>query len=154
MVLERAAHHRGTAFVEIYQDCNVFNSGAFEFASKKDQKVENCIYLEDGKPLVFGAKRERGIRLNGKGEPEVVNLSEVKEDDLLFHNETADDSGHAYLLARMRWPNMPEPMGVFRCIEKPTYDAAVTQQMTDAIARSGEGNLEALFQSGDTWVVE
>ncbi len=154
MVLERAAHHRGTAFVEVYQDCNVFNSGAFDFASKKEQKVENCIYLEEGKPLIFGPKREKGVRLNGKGEPEVVNLSEVKEDDLLFHNESAEEPGHAFLLARMRWPTMPEPMGVFRCIERPTYDAAVARQLTDAVAKQGEGNLEDLFNSGDTWDVK
>ncbi|MCA9024819.1 MAG: 2-oxoacid:ferredoxin oxidoreductase subunit beta [Planctomycetaceae bacterium] len=154
MVLERAAAHKGTAFVEVYQDCNVFNSGAFEFASKKDEKVENCIYLENGKPLIFGANRDKGIRLNGKGELEVVGLDEVKEDDLLFHDETSKEPAHAFKLARMRWPEMPEPMGVFRDIKKPTYDAAVQQQMEDATAKNGGGDLEALFNSGDTWEVK
>ncbi|MBX3436902.1 MAG: 2-oxoacid:ferredoxin oxidoreductase subunit beta [Planctomycetaceae bacterium] len=154
MVLERAAHHKGTAFVEVYQDCNVFNSGAFEFASKKEDKVENCIYLEDGKPLIFGANRDKGIRLNGKGEPEVVSLNGVKEDDLLFHDEAAKEPGHAFKLARMRWPEMPEPMGVFRDVQKPSYDQEVAEQVEQATAKSGPGSLDELFHSGDTWEVK
>ena len=73
MVLERAAHHKGTAFVEVYQDCNVFNSGVFAYASKKDEKDDNVIYLEHGKPLIFGKNRDKGIRVNGAGQPEIVN---------------------------------------------------------------------------------
>jgi 2-oxoglutarate ferredoxin oxidoreductase subunit beta len=153
MVLDRAAHHKGTAFVEVYQDCNVFNTGAFEFASKKEVKADNCIYLEHGKPLIFGNKRDKGIRLRADGRPEVVNLAEVKEDDLLFHDEKADDPSLAFLLARMRWPAMPEPMGVFRCVERPTYDEAVNKQLQDIIQKQGPGDLEALFHSGDTWEV-
>jgi 2-oxoglutarate ferredoxin oxidoreductase subunit beta len=154
MVLERAAHHTGSAFVEVYQDCNVFNTGAFEFASKKDQKDEACIYLEDGKPLIFGQKRDKGIRVNGSGNPEVVSLSEVREDDLLFHDEQAPDLSHAFRLAQMRWPNAPEPMGIFRCVERPTYDGEVDRQLQKCIADQGTGDLEALFNSGDTWEVK
>ena len=72
-VLERAAAHKGSALVEVYQDCNVFNNGAFDFASKKGQKEENCIYLEHGKPLIFGVKRDKGVRLNQLGQPEVAS---------------------------------------------------------------------------------
>lgn len=153
MVLERAAHHRGTAFVEVYQDCNVFNTGAFEFASKKDQKLENCIYLEHGKPLIFGPRSDKGIRLTGDGRPEVVNLDEVSQDDLLFHDEKADDPSLAFQLARMRWPDSPEPMGVFRAVERPTYDGELIQQMDAVIEKNGPGDLEALFNTGDTWEV-
>ncbi len=153
MVLERAAHHKGAAFVEVYQDCNVFNTGAFEFASDKKAKLENCIYLEAGKPLIYGANRELGIRLDGKGEPQKVTLAECREDDLLFHDETAEDPTHAFRLARMRWPEMPEPMGVFRCVEKPTYDQAVDNQLHAARAKLGEPDLQALFESGETWDV-
>src|SRR5688572_24883659 len=95
-VLERAAHHEGTAFVEIYQDCNVFNSGAFEFATDKATKNEHCIYLEHGKPLVFGKQNEKGVRLNGKGLPEIVDVANVASDDLLFHDEQTDDPSHAF----------------------------------------------------------
>ncbi|MEZ6068116.1 MAG: 2-oxoacid:ferredoxin oxidoreductase subunit beta [Planctomycetaceae bacterium] len=154
MVLERVAKHTGSAFVEVYQDCNVFNSGAFEFATDKQQKLDNCIYLEDGKPLIYGAKRDRGIRLRGNGQPEVVELSQCREDDLLFHDESAPDLTHAFRLAQMRHPHMPEPMGVFRCVEKPTYDEAVDQQLQTAIARHGTGDLRELFTSGDTWEVK
>jgi 2-oxoglutarate/2-oxoacid ferredoxin oxidoreductase subunit beta len=154
MVLERAAHHKGAAFVEVYQDCNVFNTGAFEFATKKDQKSEHCIYLEDGKPLIFGQNRDKGIRVNGAGNPEVVSLNGVKEDDLLFHDESASDLTHAFRLAQMRWPNSPEPMGIFRAVERPIYDAEVDRQLKQCIADQGEGDLEALFNSGDTWEVK
>ncbi len=153
MVLERAARHKGSAFVEVYQDCNVFNSGAFEFATKKDQKQDNCIYLENGKPLIYGSDRDKGIRLNGSGNPEVVNLSEVKEDDLLFHDESADDPTQAFRLAQMRWPNSPEPMGIFRAIDRPTYDGEVDRQFEECKAQ-GKADLEALFNSGDTWEVK
>ncbi|MEX2032019.1 MAG: 2-oxoacid:ferredoxin oxidoreductase subunit beta, partial [Dehalococcoidia bacterium] len=112
MVLERAAHHVGTAFVEVYQDCNVFNSGAFAYASKKDVKDDNIIYLEHGKPLVFGKNREKGIRVNEMSRPEIVELGNgISEDDLLFHDEQALEPSLAFLLARMRYPEFPEPVG-------------------------------------------
>ncbi|TWT52333.1 2-oxoglutarate oxidoreductase subunit KorB [Thalassoglobus neptunius] len=153
-VLERAANHKGSAFVEVYQDCNVFNSGAFEFATKKDQKEENCIYLEHGKPLIYGKARDKGVRIDGAGNPDIVTLSDVKEDDLLFHDETIDDPTHAFRLAQMRWPDSPEPMGVFRAIERPTYDGEVDRQYKDCIASQGSGDLDKLFNSGDTWEVK
>ena len=152
--LERAAHHKGTAFVEVYQDCNVFNTGAFELASKKDKKQENCIYLEHGRPIVFGNNRDKGVRLTGTGEIEIVSLSEVKEDDLLFHDESRDDPSHAFQLAQLRWPNAPEPMGVFRSVAKTTYNEAVETQYQDRLKKAGQGNLDALFNSGDTWEVQ
>lgn len=153
-VLERAAQHKGSAFVEVYQDCNVFNSGAFEFASKKDQKADNVIYLEHGKPLIFGKNRDKGVRLSSHDQPEVVELGKgVTEDDLLFHDEKSEDMNLAFLLASMRYPEMPEPMGVFRCVEHPTYNDAVYNQVESATERNGDGDLEALFNTGDTWTV-
>ncbi len=155
MVLERAAQHQGTSFVEVYQDCNVFNSGAFAYASKKDVKADNIVYLEHGKPLIYGKNRDRGIRVNEANRPEVVELGGgISEDDLLFHDEQAAEPSLAFLLARMRYPEFPEPMGIFRDVERPSYDAAVNHQMEEAIASKGEGDLNKLFNSGDTWVVE
>ena len=154
MVLERAARHKGVAFVEVYQDCNVFNSGAFAYASKRDEKDEHVVYLEHGKPLIFGKNRDKGIRLNGAGSPEVVQLGDgVKEDDLLFHDEKAVEPTLAFLLARMRHPEFPEPMGVVRAVERPTYDDAVTAQVQAAVEKEGEGDLDGLFDSGETWMV-
>lgn len=153
-VLERAAHHKGTALVEVYQDCNVFNNGAFEFASKKGEKEENCVYLEHGKPLIFGKNRDKGIRLSSSGQPEVVELGKgVTEDDLIFHDEKAEDPTLAFLLSNMRYPEFPEPMGVLRAVDRPTYDASVNLQVKEVAEKLGPGNLEDLFNSGDTWEV-
>ncbi|MEO2030605.1 MAG: 2-oxoacid:ferredoxin oxidoreductase subunit beta [Planctomycetaceae bacterium] len=154
-VLRRTAAHKGTSFVEVYQDCNVFNSGAFYYASKKGEKEDNIVYLEHGKPLIFGRNRDKGIRLNAHGRTEVVELSTgISEDDLLFHDESAEDPSLAFLLAQMRHPEFPEPLGVLRDVERPVYDEAVRNQVTAAREQLGDGNLEALFNSGDTWVVE
>ncbi|MBI3461574.1 MAG: 2-oxoacid:ferredoxin oxidoreductase subunit beta, partial [Planctomycetes bacterium] len=113
MVLERAAHHRGTSFVEVYQDCNVFNHGAFDYSIDKTIKDDHTLYLEHGKPLIFGKNHDKGIRLNGL-EPEIVDLTKgVSEDDLLFHDEKAPEPSLAYLLSRMTHPQFPEPLGVF-----------------------------------------
>jgi CBS domain-containing protein len=154
MVLERAAKHEGTAFVEIYQDCNVFNSGAFYYASKKGQKEDNIIYLEHGKPLIFGKNRDKGIRVNEGNRPEVVEIGKgVSEDDLLFHDEKMQEPSLAFMLARMRYPEFPEPMGIFRQVQRPIYDQGVQAQVDHAIETQGKGDLNALFTSGDTWVV-
>src|SRR4051794_10380655 len=90
-VLERAAKHVGTAFVEIYQNCNIFNDGAFEYATDKNTKSDTTLYLEHGKPLIFGKNSDKGIRLNGTN-AEVVDLKTVKQDDLLIHDEKAPSS--------------------------------------------------------------
>jgi len=153
--LRRAAAHHGTSFVEIYQNCVIFNDGAYDFASDKDQKHDTTIYLEHGKPLIFGENRDKGIRLNGL-DPEVVSLSDgkVKEDDLLFHDEQMAEPSLAYLLSRMWYPDFPEPMGVFRCVDKPLFCRAIKGQIDQAIEQQGRGTLEGLLNSGDTWMVE
>ena len=110
--------------------------------------------MNHGKPLIFGKNRDKGIRLSGDGLPEVVSLDEVKEDDLVFHDERAEDPSLAFRLARMRWPQLPEPMGVFRCIDAPVYDHEVQDQLDQVIDRQGAGDLEKLFNSGDTWEVK
>ncbi|HID22635.1 MAG TPA: 2-oxoacid:ferredoxin oxidoreductase subunit beta [Planctomycetaceae bacterium] len=154
MVLERAARHRGTSFVEVYQDCNVFNSGAFSYATSRAEKAEHVVYLEHGKPLVFGKDRDKGIRLDAAGRPEVVSLGDgVTEDDLLVHDEKAETPSLAFLLAQMRYPEFPESLGVFRCVERPTYEQALEDQMKQVVESEGEGDLEALYTRGDTWTV-
>ncbi|MEX0724721.1 MAG: 2-oxoacid:ferredoxin oxidoreductase subunit beta [Planctomycetaceae bacterium] len=154
MVLERAAHHEGTAFVEVYQDCNVFNTGAFNYASKKESKDEHVIYLEHGKPLIFGANRNKGIRVNEGNRPEIVELGNgITEDDLLFHDEKAVEPSLAFMLGRMRYPEFPEPMGVFRAVSRPIYDREVEKQVKAVSQAQGPGDLDALFDSGDTWTV-
>src|SRR5436190_8604032 len=154
MVLERAAQHKGTAFVEVYQDCNVFNSGAWDYATDKAVKADHIVYLEHGKPLVFGKDAKRGIRLNGM-HPEIVELGKgITEDDLLFHDERSPEPSLAFLLSRMRQPEFPEPLGVFRDVQAPIYDQRVTEQVEAEVKKKGEGDFDALFNSGDTWLVE
>jgi 2-oxoglutarate ferredoxin oxidoreductase subunit beta len=152
-VLERAARHEGTAFVEIYQNCVVFNDAAFEY-SHKSQRAENTLYLEHGKPMIFGKQREKGIRLIGT-HPEVVTVGKggVAMDDLLVHDERAAEPTLAYLLSRMRHPDFPEPVGVFRCIEEESYERRVYEQLEEAKGRLGVGDLAGLLKSGETWEI-
>ena len=153
MVLKRAAEHRGTSFVEVYQNCNVFNDGAFDYATDRDTKADTTLELEHGKPLIFGKNRDRGIRLNGMT-PEVVELGKgITEDDLLFHDEKTAEPSLAYLLSRMRHPEFPEPIGVFRAVDRPRYDELLNRQIEDARKSRGEGDLMALLSAGDTWTV-
>ena len=151
-VLERAAAHRGSCFVEIYQDCNVFNHKAYAFATDRETREDNVIRLEHGKPLIFGQDRDKGIRLHGS-KPEIVTLGNgVTEDDLLFHDES--DEKQAFLLSRMSHPEFPEPMGVYYDVEDTCYEDLLTEQVQQAIRQRGQGTLETLLHSGETYTVE
>jgi 2-oxoglutarate/2-oxoacid ferredoxin oxidoreductase subunit beta len=145
--------HQGTSVVEVYQNCNVFNDGAWSYAQDKATRADTTIELEHGKPMIFGKNRDKGIRLNGLT-PEVVDLSSGKysTDDLLFHDEQADPA-LVTILARMQHPEFPEPIGVFRALEQPIYEAQVDGQIQAAIQARGPGQLNKLFHSGETWEV-
>ncbi len=151
-VLDRAARHVGTAFVEIYQNCNIFNDGAYSYATDKQSKADTTLVLEHGKPLIFGKDQSKGIRLHGIN-PEIVNLADVQKDDLLIHDEKASDPSLAFLLSRMRYPEFPEPLGVFRAVDQPRYGELVRRQNLDAIARQGPGDLQAMLSGTETWTV-
>lgn len=152
-VLRRAGEHKGTAFVEVYQNCNVFNDNAWQYATDRETKFDTTLEIEHGKPLIFGKNRDKGIRLNGT-HPEIVELGKgIKEDDLLFHDERASEPTLAYLLSRMRYPEFPEPVGVLRAIERPQYEVEANRQITDAKAKRGEGDLNKLFDSNESWTV-
>ena len=152
--LTRAAKHRGTSFVEVYQDCNVFNHKAFDYATDKTTKDDTTLTLEHGKPMIFGKDRDRGIRLQGLT-PEIVSLGKgISEDDLLFHDEHVEEPSLAFLLSRMTHPDYPEPIGVFREVEKPVYEEAVDAQLALSVKDKGAGDLDALLNAGDTWVVQ
>lgn len=152
-VLERAARHVGTAFVEIYQNCNIFNDGAFDYATDKAFKGDTTVYLEHGKPMVFGKNSEKGIRLEGEN-PRAVELNDVAQDDLLIHDETAEDPSHGFMLSRMRHPALPEPLGVFRQVSRPVYGDLVRGQIAEAIKAKGAGDLQGLITGNETWTVE
>ena len=151
-MLTRAAEHKGTSVIEVYQNCNVFNDGTWDYAKDKKTKDDSTVLLEHGKPLIFSGGT-KGIQLNGFN-PEVVDLENVAKDDLLFHDEKADNSQLAFLLSRLRHPEFPEPIGVFRDIDRPTYDDLINQQVADARSEKGDGDLSKLFSGGDTWTVE
>ena len=152
--LDRAAHHKGTSFVEVYQNCNVFNDGAFMEFADKAVRPDRTVTLEHGKPLIFGKDRDKGIRLSGTT-PEVVQLGNgVTEAELLVHDEKRPDPAVAHILARMEYPEFPVPLGVLRAVERPTYDDLMREQIEQAIAQQGEGDLAALLAEGDTWTVD
>ena len=152
-ILHRAIEHKGTSFVEIYQDCNIFNHKAWFYASQKDTKPETTILLEQGKPLIFGANRDKGIRFN-KGKMEVVELGNgVSEDDLVVHDET--DHSLAFWYAQMCHPEFPEPIGVLHANpSKPTYDRLVIEQVEASIAKNPTADLQQLIQGRETWEVK
>ena len=150
-VLERAAKHVGTAVVEIYQNCNIFNDGAFDYATDQATKSDTTIYLEQGKPAVFGKTLEKGIRVHAMN-PEVVDLATTPKDDLLVHDEAAQPAV-PFLLSRMRQPDLPEPMGILRCVEKERYVSAVRGQNEAAVAKFGKGDIQALLDGPETWNV-
>ena len=151
-MLLRAADHPGTSLVEIYQDCNIFNHQAWFYASQKESRPDTTVTLEHGKPLIFGANQDKGIRMNGT-RLEVVALGNgVTADDLVHHDET--DRGLAFLLGQMMHPDFPEPLGVlYRSEETRTYDQLVHQQVQDAVAKRGKGELASLMAETDTWEV-
>ncbi len=151
--LERAAAHKGSAFVEIFQNCNIFNDKAFEYFKGKDVKADRMVEIEHGRPLRFGSENEKGIRWNGKS-LEVVTVGDgAEESDLLVHDEQA--SLHApFLLGRMDYPAFPIAIGVFRAIERATYENLVDQQVETAKASREPDTLRSLLYSADSWEVE
>ncbi|HXG41042.1 MAG TPA: 2-oxoacid:ferredoxin oxidoreductase subunit beta [Candidatus Limnocylindrales bacterium] len=152
--LHAAGQHRGSAFVEVLQNCNIFNDGAFREFTDREVRDDRMLVLEHGKPMVFGKDRDKGIRLRGLI-PEVVQLGgQYSESDLLVHDAHAEDPTLASILARLWYPDYPVPVGVFRDVRRPTHDELLAAQIEDVIARRGPGDLEALLKSGDTWVVE
>ncbi len=153
-VLRRAAAHQGTAFVEIYQNCNIFNDGAFSYLTDKEGRENAGLYLEHGKPLVFGKEKNRGIRMRST-EMEVIELGgEFSEADCVVWDEKLTNPATAFLAAQLLPPQFPTALGVFRAVEHTTYESTVAGQLTHAIESQGEGKLEDLLRQGDTWTVE
>ncbi len=149
-VLRRAAEHKGTAFVEVYQNCNIYNDGSFD--AIRDDKT-NRIYLKHGEPIRFGAEGEKGVRLREDGVAELCDVAEVGEDALLVHDEHMEHPSLAFTLSRLaHTPHGPTPIGVFRDIDRPSYDELVAKQIATATEK-GEGELAALLGSGDTWTL-
>jgi 2-oxoglutarate ferredoxin oxidoreductase subunit beta len=150
----RAHQHRGGAFVEIYQNCNVFNDGAFEQILAKDKRPEMLIELRHGEPVRFGADGEKGVVLDERGEAQIVDVAEVGDERILVHDEHRPDPSLAFALSRLAdQPTVPTPVGVFRSVERPVYEDVVQQQLVAAQERSGPGDLRQIIESGSVWDV-
>jgi 2-oxoglutarate ferredoxin oxidoreductase subunit beta len=148
-----AYQHRGAALVEVYQNCNVFNDGAFEQITSKDARPRMLIPLEHGRPIRFGAEKELGVVFR-HGSAEIVRVDEVGEDALAVHDAHRPDPSLAFALSRLAsGPTSPTPIGVFRAVERADYGSLVDQQLVAATAAKGPGDLAALLHSGSTWTV-
>jgi len=155
-ILRRANAHKGTSLVEIYQNCNVFNDGAFEVFTEKSSKTEETLMVENGQPLIFGAAKDKGIKLDGFT-PRLVSLVDNSADDLWIHDEK--DRMKANMLTRFfddpaKEEHFPRPFGVFYQEDRFTYETELNLQIETAIATKGKGNLDRLLSGGNVWEVK
>ncbi|RMH83821.1 MAG: 2-oxoacid:ferredoxin oxidoreductase subunit beta [Actinomyces sp.] len=152
-MFRRAHEHKGAALVEVFQNCNVFNDGAYDDLVKKDRRDEMLIPLRHGEPIRFGAEGDKGVMLVD-GRAVIVDVDEVGVDALLVHDEANPDPSVAFALSRLALDvHHPTPIGVFRDVERDEYGAALSRQLAEAQARKGPGDLEALLHSQPTWQV-
>jgi 2-oxoglutarate ferredoxin oxidoreductase subunit beta len=155
-MLRRAGEHKGTAFLEVYQNCVIFNDGAYADYTDKTTKADTIIVLEQGEPLLFGKNFDKGIKIEGFN-PVVVDLNDGVHsiEDLLVHDEHDESPVRSFIYSHMTdHPELPTPIGVFRQIRRQTYDEAVVEQIDAVTAKKGEGDLESLLFSGNTWEVD
>ena len=151
---KRAHAHRGSSLVEIYQNCNVFNDGAFGAITKKDKRDSMLIQLTHGEPVRFGADKEFGVISDQSGNAQIVKVADVGESSLIVHDEGSENPSMAFALSRLAsGPYQPTPMGVFREVKRPEYGKVVNQQIDVAKEQNGEGNLHELLRSQPTWTV-
>jgi 2-oxoglutarate ferredoxin oxidoreductase subunit beta len=152
-MIRRAHSHRGSSFIEIYQNCNIFNDGAFAPMTEKETKADKVLWLENNKPLVFGTELNKGIRLDGNV-PKVVEIGDKwSTDDLLVHDET--DWTIAMLLSNFTYQDeFPDPIGVFYSVDEPVYEVMLDEQIEFAKKNKGIGDMQTLLNGADNWVVE
>ena len=155
-IIKQAGEHKGGSLVEVFQNCNIFNDGAWLKYTEKDTRADNVIYLEHNKPLIFGRDKDKGIRLDGF-KPEAVSIQNGKysADDLLVHDRNREDTTYAFILSHMMDnPKLPIPLGVFRAVKKVCYEDALNKQLITVTEKLGKPNLQKLLESGDTWEVK
>ena len=152
-MLLAAANHKGSAFVEILQNCVIFNDKGFGEVSERSKRSEAALVMEAGKPLIFGAERNKGIRLVG-WQPEVVTLGQdgITEADLLVHDPKADNHIYSNIIASLEQPEFPVPVGIFRQVERPAYDQLVAEQ-TEAASKKGPSDIAEVIRGGETWTI-
>jgi 2-oxoglutarate/2-oxoacid ferredoxin oxidoreductase subunit beta len=153
-IISKAHAFKGTAFVETFQNCNIYNDGAFLMYTEKDTKPDHTVFIEHGKPLVFGVKKDKGIKLNGF-RPEIISLDDGVHsiDDVIVHDETSKEL--AMIIAQFtEMEGFPVPFGVIYKVERPLYEDQMEQQIADAKKEFGEGDLEKLLFAGNTWEIK
>ncbi len=152
--LEAGGRHRGAAYIEVLQNCNIFNDGAWREFTERDVRDDRTLVLEHGQPMIFGKDRDKGIRLRGL-HPEVVTIGQdgITEADIQVHDAHAEDPYLALILSRMFWPEFPVPVGVLRDVSQPTHSDLIDAQIEAAKAKSGEGDIAKALVSGETWTV-
>ena len=153
-VLRAAADHRGASFIEIYQNCPIFNDDAFSPLKEPASRDDRLVRLEHGERITFGAGRAHGLRFNRYGGLEPVDIAGAGEDSLLVHDAHAADPSYAFALSRLDSSDFAHtPIGVFRQVERPSYDELMAAQLESARQRQGEGDMAALLAGPDTWQV-
>lgn len=153
-ILDAAYHHEGTALVEIYQNCNVFNDKAFIQLTGKEERTYNRINLEHGKPIVFGPGDSKAVILEG-AQAKIVDTASVDASRILVHDETEPNPTVAFALSRLsHGPYGPTPLGIFRRVQRPTYEQVLERQVAEAQNKQGPGDLSALIRSRGTWTVD
>ena len=148
-LLDRGARHRGTSFIEVYQDCNVFNHETWFYASQKETRSENTILLEHGKPLLFGKENEKAICRNGGS----IEIGSPESSDVLVHDET--NLEQAFILSQLFQPEFPEPLGVFYVNEnQPTYNDMLHEQVDEVKDKHGDVDLQELVSGSNNWTIK
>lgn len=154
-IFKRAAAHKGCSFVEVYQNCNIFNDGIYQLLTEPATKLDNVLYLEEGQPLIYGKGKNKGLRLNGFNVEKIELAEDTDKNILIHHKEDAGNDFYPHLLAKMvEDKDLPTPVGVFRRAERPTYDEMFREQIESVTLKKGKGDLKQLLLTGDTWKVE
>lgn len=156
-VLRAAAAHPGSALVEIYQNCNIFNDGAFEPLKENDVREDNLIRLQHGEPIIFGSQHDKCVVRDGDGHLQVTDVSDADPERIIIFDAHAKDPGLAFALSRLYNPRTLSntPIGVFRDVtHREAYDTMAREQVANEIAKEGSGNLESLLHGSDTWTIK
>jgi 2-oxoglutarate ferredoxin oxidoreductase subunit beta len=149
-IFKAAAAHKGTALIEIFQNCVIFNDKTFESVYGRENRSEQMLFMEDGKPLSYGKALDKGITLNGS-KPSIVS---AEDSETIIHTVGEENPGYAYALSQMSYPDFPTPVGIFRKVERPTFEDGLHQQIDSAIESKGRGDLSKLILGSDYWEVK
>lgn len=153
-MLKRAAMHHGTSYIEVYQNCNIFNDGAFEHLTDKSVRDDNVISLENGQPLIYGKNKDKGLVFNGTNFDIIEIGKNGNESDITVYNEREYDSNLPYALAKLTYnPKYPTPIGIFRHIDVDMYENLMQKQIENARKSRGDGNLQSLLNGTENWSI-